>query len=109
MGGTVAALLAMLFLSNPPRLNLDVGQLLVLLYLGLLASGIGFFLWNIGATCVQAGTLAVCNNVKVPLAVLVSLLFFGEHTDWLRLLGGGSIIVLALWLNYSHDRNISVP
>ncbi len=109
MGGTVAALLAMLFLSNPPRLSLDVGQLLVLLYLGVLASGIGFFLWNIGATRVEAGTLAVCNNVKVPLAVLVSLLFFGEHTDWLRLLGGGGVIVLALWLNYRGDKSISVP
>ncbi|MBN2398861.1 MAG: EamA family transporter [Candidatus Aminicenantes bacterium] len=108
MGGTLAALLAMLFLSNPFRLSLNVGQLLVLLYLGLLASGIGFFLWNIGATRVEAGILAVCNNVKVPLAMLVSLLFFGEHTDWLRLLGGGSIIALALWLNYSRDRSISV-
>jgi carboxylate/amino acid/amine transporter len=99
LGGTAAALLAMLFFSGPLQQSLNVSQLLVLLYLGLLASGVGFFLWNVGATRVEAGILAVFNNVKIPLAVLVSLLFFGEHTDWLRLLSGGGIIVLAIWLN----------
>lgn len=99
LGGTAAALLAMLLFSGPPDLRLNAGQLLVLLYLGLLASGVGFFLWNVGATRVEAGVLAVFNNVKIPLAVLVSLLFFGEQTGWLRLLCGGGIIAMALWLN----------
>lgn len=100
LGGTAAALLAMLFFSGPLDLSLSASQLLVLLYLGLLASGVGFFLWNVGATRVEAGILAVFNNVKVPLAVLVSLLFFKEHGNWLRLLSGGGIIALAIWLNY---------
>jgi carboxylate/amino acid/amine transporter len=100
LGGTAAALLAMLFFSGPFSLRLDASQLLVLLYLGLLASGLGFFLWNVGATRVSAGTLAVFNNVKVPLAVLVALLFFKEHADWLRLVSGGGVLALALWLNY---------
>jgi len=100
LGGTAAAVLAMTLFSSPPGLRLGGSQLLVLLYLGLLASGVGFFLWNVGATRVAVGSLAVFNNVKVPLAVLVSLLFFGEQTDWLRLLGGGGIITLALWLKY---------
>lgn len=99
LGGTVASLLALLFFSLPFGPRPGAGQLLVLLYLGLLASGIGFFLWNVGATRVGAGTLAVFNNVKVPLAVLASLLFFGEHAGWLRLLGGGGAIALAVWLN----------
>ena len=107
LGGTAATLLAMLFFSGPLHLRLGSAQVLVLLYLGLLASGIGFFLWNTGATRVEAGTLAVFNNVKIPLAVLVSLLLFGERTDWLRLLGGGGIIALALWLNYRRDRGFS--
>jgi carboxylate/amino acid/amine transporter len=99
LGGAAAALLAMLLFSGPLHPSLNAGQLLVLLYMGILASGIGFFLWNTGATRVGAGTLAVFNNVKVPLAVLVSLLLFAEHADWLRLLGGGAIIALAVWLN----------
>ena len=109
LGGTAAALLAMLFFSGPLHLRLDASQLLVLLYLGLLASGLGFFLWNVGATRVEAGTLAVFNNVKVPLAVLVSLLLFGEHADWLRLLSGGGIIALAIWLNYRRSACNSNP
>ena len=100
LGGTAAAALAMLFFSGPLPLRLNAGQLLILLYLGLLASGIGFFLWNVGATRVGAGTLAVFNNVKIPLAVMVSLLVFGEHADWPRLVVGGGVITLALWLNY---------
>ena len=109
LGGTAAALLAMLFFSGPLDLRLDASQLLVLLYLGMLASGLGFFLWNVGATRVEAGTLAVFNNVKIPLAVLVSLLFFGEHADWLRLVVGGGVMALALWLNYRHTASNSNP
>lgn len=69
----------------------------VLLYLGVLASGAGFFLWNRGAVRVSTGTLAVMNNAKTPLGVAVSLLVFGEKTDLVRLaLGGGLIVAAAL-------------
>jgi drug/metabolite transporter (DMT)-like permease len=42
------------------------------------ASGIGFFLWNKGASKVNPGTLAAFNNAVVPLAILCSLFVFGE-------------------------------
>ena len=58
--------------------SLTTTQLWVLAYLALGASALGFFLWNVGAAGVRAGTLAVFNNVKVPLAVLVSLAVFRE-------------------------------
>jgi len=99
LGGAAAALLAMMLGTGLPELDLGRGQLLVLLYLGLLASGVGFFLWNVGARRVSAGLLAVFNNVKVPLAVAVSLVFFREQADLLRLALGGAIILLALALN----------
>ncbi len=99
LGGSVAAGLAMLL--SPVSLDLGLGrlQLLVLLYLGLLASGVGFFLWNSGALRVSSGVLAIFNNVKIPLAVLVSLLFFHETADLVRLSIGGAVIVLALYLS----------
>lgn len=78
--------------------SLTALQWAVLVYLGILASGICFFLWNVGATKVSAATLAVMNNLKVPLAVACSLLFFGESADPLRLLGGGALIAVALWI-----------
>ena len=85
---------------------LTATQLWVLAYLALAASALGFFLWNVGAARVQAGTLAVFNNVKVPLAVVVSLVVFREDAQVPRLLGGSLLIVggLTLTLARSHPR-----
>jgi drug/metabolite transporter (DMT)-like permease len=73
-------------------------QALVLAYLGLIASGVGFFLWNRGATQVKTATLAVMNNAKIPLGVAVSLLIFAERANLVRLLLGSALMVLALVL-----------
>jgi drug/metabolite transporter (DMT)-like permease len=58
-----------------------------------------FFLWNYGARRVNAGVLAVSNNLKIPLAIACSALFFGEHINLTQLLIGSGIIVAALLLN----------
>ncbi len=71
-------------------------QGLTLAYLGLLASGLGFFFWNYGARRVSAAQLAVMNNAKVPLSVAVSLFLFGERADPLRL--GAGFVFLGLGL-----------
>lgn len=78
--------------------TLGPAQLWTLVYLGVLASGVGFFLWNKGATQVGAGTLAVMNNAKVPLAVAVSLLFFGESANLAALLASLVTLGVAVWL-----------
>jgi drug/metabolite transporter (DMT)-like permease len=85
-------------LTRDVSVTLDSGQVLTLLYLGVLASGLGFFLWNVGATRVSAGTLAVMNNAKIPLAVACSLLFFGESADLPRLLASLTLLGAAVWL-----------
>ena len=83
------------------NVSLTVGtpQIWTLLYLGIVASGIGFFLWNKGSVHVNAGTLAVMNNAKVPLAVAVSLLFFGESAELPRLAVSFLLLGIALWLD----------
>lgn len=73
-------------------------QLLVLLYLGLVPTALGFALWNRGAARTGTGFLAAANDLKVPLAVLVSWLGFGEEADPLRVLPGLAAVVLALFL-----------
>ncbi len=73
-------------------------QWLTLSYLGALASGAGFFLWNVGVTRVSAGTAAVMNNAKIPLAVACSLLFFGESANGPRLVASLALLVVAVWL-----------
>lgn len=74
-------------------------QILSLVYLGAVASGLGFFLWNHGARRVSIGALAIINNLKIPLAVVVSLLVFGEKANLLHLFLGGVFIIVALGIN----------
>jgi drug/metabolite transporter (DMT)-like permease len=75
------------------------GQLDILLYLGIVASGVGFFLFNAGARRTDVGTLAIFNNAKIPLAILASALVFHDQVDWVRLAAGGVVIAAALGLN----------
>ena len=99
LGALVVTALATLLLTPLSSVTLSTKQILTLLYLGAIASGLSFFLWNIGARKVNAGSLAVFNDLKIPLAVAVSLLVFGESTNIVRLLIGGAIIIAALALN----------
>ncbi|MCX5783743.1 MAG: EamA family transporter [Elusimicrobia bacterium] len=85
---------------------LSARQIAVLVYLGAVASGLGFFMWNIGATKVSAPVLAVFNNVKIPLAVICSLLIFGEQVNMVKLFIGGAVIVLALYLSKFKQRRV---
>ncbi len=87
------------FTTQWATLHVSTAQWLTLIYLGAVASGVGFFLWNFGATKVNAGTLSVFNNLKIPTAILVAILFFGEKADIVRLLIGGSILIGALAIN----------
>ena len=80
-------------------LGMSLHQLVVLIYLGVVASGLGFFLFNAGARRTDIGTLAVFNNMKIPLAILASGLVFREAVDWPRLALGGAVIACALGLN----------
>jgi drug/metabolite transporter (DMT)-like permease len=103
-----AALTAALAAAGTPwaALVITAKQAIILLYLGVIASGLGFFLWNIGARRVSSGTLAVFNNLKIPLGILVSVFFFRETADWPRLLGGGALMALALAVNAFKKRTI---
>lgn len=88
-----------------PFTSVNVG---VLLYLGVIASGAGFFLWNLGATRVSPGVLAAMNNAKIPLAVACSLLVFGETANVPRLLLGGALMIVAVWIAERKARVVSV-
>ncbi len=99
LGGVLLTLLSTTVFGGWSSLRLAEPQVLSLLYLGVVASGIGFFLWNYGARKVNNGALAIVNNLKIPLAVAVSLLVFGESANLGTLLVGGCLILLALVLN----------
>ena len=81
MGGTVCAGLACVMFSDLKNLSVQPEQWKAIIYLGFVASGIGFFLWNKGAGKSNPGTLAAFNNAVVPLAVICSFFIFGESTS----------------------------
>ena len=98
LGSLVVPLVWGMSKMNPWNLHFTTGQISSLLYLGLVPTGLGFYLWNKGAARVQTGILAVANNLKVPLAVAVSWLIFGEEADYLRVLAGLVLIIAGLTL-----------
>ena len=101
LGGLIATAILVLLGTDLSSVSISMKQFQVILFLGALASGLGFFLWNYGATKTNAGSLAVMNNLKIPLAVTVSLLFFESVSGeaLVRLLIGGAIILGAVYLN----------
>ena len=112
LGGFVSVGCFSFFLTDFSDLNISLEQWQSIVYLGIVASGLGFFLWNKGATKVNPGTLAAFNNAVVPLAVLCSLFVFREveslsSEDLLRLMLGSSFIlgavVLSKPLSHSSD------
>ena len=104
LGGFVSVGCFSFILTDFSDLNISLEQWQSIVYLGIVASGLGFFLWNKGATKVNPGTLAAFNNAVVPLAVLCSLFVFREveslsSEDLLRLILGSSFILGAVILS----------
>lgn len=103
VGGFIIAGFASAFFTDRSSMQIDNVQWRVLLYLGLVASGIGFFLWNKGAAICRADTLAAFNNAVVPMAMACSLFVFGELervglNELIRLLLGTLCIIGAVFL-----------
>ena len=99
-GMTTAGIFTVLF-ANPEKLSINALEWQSILYLGFIASGLGFFLWNKGASITNPGTLAAFNNAVVPLAMLFSLFIFGEFSSvsfesLVRLMLGGLLIGIAV-------------
>jgi drug/metabolite transporter (DMT)-like permease len=98
VGAVVLTALLSMFTTQFSRLQITAPQGLVLIYLGIIASGICFFLWNKGARFVDEGILAILNNLKIPLGILASLILLGESTDYLRLVIGFGLMAGAAYL-----------
>jgi drug/metabolite transporter (DMT)-like permease len=98
LGAFAICLLVSFFATDWTALHVTATQVSALVYLGAISSGACFFWWNLGATRVNAGTLAVFNNAKVPLGVACSLLFFHESADLTRLIASGALMALGVWV-----------
>jgi len=98
-GALLISTAAFLLFGNMQKITPDATQWGVLIWLGVVASGLGYFLWNRGATQVDSGILAIMNNAVVPLGLIVNLLLWGKDINYTNLLLGGGLILLALYIH----------
>lgn len=99
LGALALVIVAFVLFGSTQKLPTTDIQWGVLGWLGLVASGLGYFLWNKGATQVDAGALAIMNNVLIPAGLLVNLVIWNRDADMARLALGGAIIVASLVVN----------
>ncbi|RLB72708.1 MAG: EamA family transporter, partial [Deltaproteobacteria bacterium] len=99
LGALTITIITWLLFGNPAKLPTTSLQWEILLYLGLIASGLGYFFWNKGATKVDAGTLAIMNNALVPAGLLVNLLIWNRDANLTRLCIGGVVLLFSLLLH----------
>jgi carboxylate/amino acid/amine transporter len=98
-GALVITTVAILLLGNFEKMTPSAFQWGILVWLGAAASGVGYFLWNKGATMVDAGVLGIMNNALIPAGLLVNILFWGKVENYVSLSIGTAVIIFSLWLH----------
>ncbi|MGJ8524370.1 Biotin transporter [Halomonadaceae bacterium LMG 33818] len=104
VGAAILLVPAYLLFGNNTHLPTTATQWGILVWLGVVASGIGYYLWNQGARQVDAGTLAIMNEALKPVGLAVNVIFWNHAADIPRLLMCGLVICLALALNLWGNR-----
>lgn len=99
LGAMLLVVPSFLLFGDAGKLPQTAVQWGVLLWMGLFATALGMFWWVKGSTRVDAGTLAVMNELHVPAGLLVNLLIWNRDADLPRLALGGAIILASLWLS----------
>lgn len=83
---------------------LTLKQASLLFYLGSVASGLCFFWWNKASLMTLAGTLAIFNNMKIPLGIFVSIVLFKEKANIPTLILSSVLIAFAIFLSERHTK-----
>ncbi|WP_066342068.1 EamA family transporter [Azohydromonas lata] len=99
LGALLLALPSYWLFGNPAKLPQTAVQWGVLAWMGLFATALGMYWWVLGSTQVDAGTLAVMNELHVPAGLVVNLLIWNREADLPRLLAGGAVIFASLAIN----------
>ena len=99
LGAMLLAIPSFVLFGDAARMPHTAVQWGVLVWMGLFATALGMYWWVKGSTKVDAGTLAIMNELHVPAGLLVNLLIWNHNADLPKLALGGSVILASLWLN----------
>lgn len=106
IGAFIVSLIAFFVFGSTEKMPTTPVQWGVLLYLGAVASGLGYFFWNQGVIRVNTGALAIMNNALIPLGLIVNLIIWNKEANIMKILIGGSLIFASLAVNqYLNKRN----
>lgn len=104
LGAILVASIGWFLFGNPEKLPTTQLQWGIIIWLGVVASGLCYFLWNYGATKVDSGTLAIMNNLVIPTGILVNVIIWHQSIDWGRFALGSAIIVSALIFHHKFKK-----
>ncbi|MAQ73786.1 MAG: EamA family transporter [Candidatus Marinimicrobia bacterium] len=77
-GALVITIIGFMLSNSNITLPISSFQWILIIWLGAIASGLGFYLWNRGALLVSSGTLAVMNNLVIPLGLIIEIIVFSK-------------------------------
>ena len=81
-----------------------ISQWFLVLWLGVGASGIGYYFWNYGATKVNVETLATMNNLVIPLGLFIEIIFFSGSYDFETFVIGTVIIISSIVTSLRYNK-----
>lgn len=96
-GGFLITLPSYLLFGDFEKIPHTILNYALLFYLGSIATGLAYLLWNSGAEKVTNGTLAAFNNLVVPLGIFISFLFGSKIDNMITFLIGSSLILISVF------------
>jgi len=98
--GAILVIIPLLFIF---KVDLNIANIfsnyqtsIAILYLSVIASGFGVFIWNKGIFKTNIKYLSILNNLKIPLGVLFSYLILNEELNIINISIGLLLFILAL-------------
>ena len=96
-GGSFIGLLACGIFGDFSVQQIALNQWLSISYLGIVPTGIGFWLWSKGCKKVSEITLSAMNNLKIPIGALFAIIFFKESIGLANFSIGLTLVLIAIF------------
>jgi drug/metabolite transporter (DMT)-like permease len=107
-GALVITIIGFILSNSNISLPTNLFQWTLVIWLGAIASGLGFYLWDRGALLVSSGTLAVMNNLVIPLGLIIELIVFPKVINLETFLIGTLIIIGTIIMSLKIDSKVNI-